>query len=117
MGYRNRIEGKLVRQGGGMASVDIGGAVIEGRARGEIKGDRAVAAMRPDDLTPMADANRGIAATVESIEYRGREFHGLASTPQGAELHFSSPVRLEAGAPVRLAAEPRQVLIFAADDA
>jgi putative spermidine/putrescine transport system ATP-binding protein len=116
MGYRNRIEGVLVGQAGGMASVDIGGAVIEGRSRGEIKGGRAVAAMRPDDLTPVANGAKGISAAVESIEYRGREFHGVARTPQDVELHFSSPLRLEIGAAVRLAAEPRQVLIFSADD-
>jgi len=115
MGYRNRIEGRLVRSGGGMAAVDIGGAVVEGRTRGELGGGRAVAAMRPDDLVPAREGVDAIVATVESIEYRGREFHGLARTPQGAELHFSSPARLEAGAPVRLAADPRNVLIFEAE--
>jgi putative spermidine/putrescine transport system ATP-binding protein len=112
MGYRNRIEGKLVRNAGGTAAVDIGGAVVEGKAQARLSGDRGVAAMRPDDLVPAADGKGGIAATVDSIEYRGREFHGLARTASGVELHFSSPSRLEAGAPLRLAADPSRVLIF-----
>jgi putative spermidine/putrescine transport system ATP-binding protein len=114
MGYRNRIEGKLVRNGDGIAAVDIGGAVIEGRARDALGGERAIAAMRPDDLVPAAAGAPAITATVEAIEYRGREFHGIARSQNGAELHFSSAARLEPGVPVRLAAEPRRVLIFGA---
>jgi putative spermidine/putrescine transport system ATP-binding protein len=116
MGYRNRIEGKLVRKGAGMAAVDIGGVEVEGRMRGEIAGERAVATMRPDDLVPVAGDATAIPAKVESIEYRGREFHGVARAASGAELHFASPAPLEVGSPVRLKAEPRQVLIFGAKD-
>jgi putative spermidine/putrescine transport system ATP-binding protein len=116
MGYRNRIEGKLLRNAGGTAAVDIGGAVVEGKAQTGLSGERAVAAMRPDDLVPAADGKAGITATVESIEYRGREFHGLARTSSGVELHFSSPTRLEAGALVRLAADPTGVLIFGEEE-
>ncbi|MFI5011403.1 MAG: ABC transporter ATP-binding protein [Hyphomicrobiales bacterium] len=117
MGYRNRIDGKLMRNAGGLAAVDIGGAVIEGIPRGEVKGERAIVAVRPDDLVPAEAGRAGVAATVEAIEYRGREFHGLARTPDGAELHFSSTAPIAVGAPVTLAADPNQVLIFPAGEA
>jgi putative spermidine/putrescine transport system ATP-binding protein len=117
MGYRNRIEGKLVRDEAGLARVDIDGAAIQGSLRGEPKGERVVAAIRPDDLVPLRAGQSGIAAVVEAIEYRGREFHGLARTAAGAELHFSSPTAIALGATVSLAADPGQVLIFDAEDA
>ena len=117
MGYRNRVEGKLLRNAGGLAVVDIGGATIEGIPRGEVKGERAIVAVRPDDLVPAKGGGSAIAATVEAIEYRGREFHGLARTLAGAELHFSSTAPLSVGAPVSLAADRNQVLIFPAEDA
>jgi putative spermidine/putrescine transport system ATP-binding protein len=117
MGYRNRIEGRVVRRAGAFTGVDIGGATIEGIARGEIRGERAVVALRPDDLVPARSAENTIAAIIEAIEYRGREFHGLARTSAGAELHFSSNAAIAIGAPVSLAADPKQVLIFQAEEA
>jgi putative spermidine/putrescine transport system ATP-binding protein len=117
MGYRNRIEGKLVRSGNGRAAVDIGGASIEGTAHGDLKGERAVVALRPDDLVPASGKEGAIAATIEAIEYRGREFHGLARAAGGAELHFSSGAPLSVGDKVSLAADPKQVLIFPVEKA
>ncbi|SEE03923.1 carbohydrate ABC transporter ATP-binding protein, CUT1 family [Rhizobiales bacterium GAS188] len=112
MGYRNRISGRLIGNAGGLAQVDIGGGTLEGIPRGELKGDTAVVAVRPDDLVPAAAGRSGIAATVEAIEYRGREFHGVARTPAGAELHFASTAPLAVGSPVQLTADKDQVLIF-----
>ncbi len=117
MGYRNRIEGKLVRGDAGRARVEIDGGAIQGSLRGQVKGERAVAAIRPDDLMPIRTGQGGIAAVVEAIEYRGREFHGLARTAAGAELHFSSPTAIAVGTTVSLAADPEQVLIFGVEDA
>jgi len=106
-----------VRDEAGLARVDIDGAAIQGSLRCEPKGERVVAAIRPDDLVPLRAGQSGIAAVVEAIEYRGREFHGLARTAAGAELHFSSPTAIALGATVSLAADPGQVLIFDAEDA
>ena len=97
--------------------VEIDGGTIQGSLRGEPKGERAVAAIRPDDLVPVRAGQGGIAAVIEAIEYRGREFHGLARTAAGAELHFSSPTAIAVGTTVSLAANPEQVLIFDAGDA
>src|SRR5260370_1236850 len=80
MGYRNRIDGRLVCNAGGLAEVDIGGATVQGIPRGMLKGERAIVAVRPDDLIPAKGGKAAIAATVEAIEYRGREFHGLPGT-------------------------------------
>jgi putative spermidine/putrescine transport system ATP-binding protein len=117
MGYRNRIEGTLVRGDAGGARVEIDGGAIQGSWRGQVKGERAVAAIRPDDLVPVRTGQSGIAAVIEAIEFRGREFHGLARTAAGAELHFSSPTAIAVGTTVWLAADPEQVLIFGVEEA
>ena len=116
MGYRNRINGRLVGNAGGLAQVDIGGGTLEGAPRGELKGETAVVAVRPDDLVPARPGQAGIAATVEAIEYRGREFHGVARSAAGAELHFASSAPLGVGSPVSLTANKDQVLVFPPED-
>jgi putative spermidine/putrescine transport system ATP-binding protein len=117
MGYRNRIPGRLVRNQNGLAAVDIGGALIEGVPRSTLTEGRAIAVLRPDDLVPAPPGGNALAATVEAIEYRGREFHGLARTAQGTQLHFSSAEPFALGTAISLAADPKQVLIFPQEEA
>ena len=84
--WRNRTdEGVAVR---------IGGARVIGMAL-ETIGPRAVAAIRPEDLTPAPDGP--IAATVEAAEYRGRDFYGFARAADGTELFFRSEARVRPG--------------------
>ncbi|MFT8242887.1 ABC transporter ATP-binding protein [Roseomonas sp. BN140053] len=113
MGYRNRLPGRVVNRQGDLVTLDMGeGAVLTGTARDALPGD-AVIAVRPDDLSATADAAApGVPATVQAIEYRGREFHGLAAGPGGLELFFRSEEPVAVGAPVRLAADPRRALVF-----
>ncbi len=74
----------------GSNSLDIGGAVLIGRPAGEdAQTIDAVAAIRPDDLHPGV-VEGGVPAVVEAIEFRGREFYGLARTAAGMALYFSS---------------------------
>ena len=113
MGFRNRVPGRVVARDGELVTLDVGdGARLVGKARdGVVDGAPAVAMARPDDLTP-TDAATGLPAVVETIEYRGREFHGLAKTSGGFEVFFSSPTALAVGASIRLGADPDRVLVY-----
>ena len=81
-----------------------------GRSRRAL-GERVIAAMRPDDLVPSGRRRR--CDRREHRVSRARIPRRGAHRRTAPELHFASPVRLETGAAVKLAAEPRQVLIFA----
>jgi putative spermidine/putrescine transport system ATP-binding protein len=109
MGYRNRLPGRLC----GTDALDIGGAILAGRAAGAAnEGANAIAAIRPDDLHPLSDGT-GVPAVVQAIEFRGHEFYGLARTAAGQNLYFSSDRHLDLGETVRLGADPERILLFA----
>ncbi|TBW41156.1 ABC transporter ATP-binding protein [Siculibacillus lacustris] len=112
MGYRNRIPGRVTAQDGGRVTISVGEtAALIGRPCDGLVDGPAIAMIRPDDLEP-TDAAIGIPATVETIEYRGREFHGLARTIANQELHFRSSVSVGRGETIRLGADPARVLIY-----
>ena len=112
MGFRNRTGGRVVAAEGDRATVDVSGTGVTGLARAPLRiGDAAVATMRPEDLHPVP--GKGLAATVVSTEFRGREFLGLARTADGVDLSFRSAERLEPGSPVTLGADPERVLVYA----
>jgi putative spermidine/putrescine transport system ATP-binding protein len=115
MGYRNRLAGKIVSRDGAMARIDIGGGELIGLLQGSFSGDAAVVALRPEDLSTnkSGESEAGsFAAKVTAIEYRGSEFHGLAMTDQGTELHFSSHHRHAVGESIRLSGMPERTLVF-----
>ena len=116
MGYRNRITGKVIARDGDTATIDIAGARIQGHARAALSGDTATVAIRPDDLCPTTGDN-AIPAKVEAIEFRGREFQGLARTATGVELHFASHHAVKPGDEIRLGADPARTLVFPGDAA
>ncbi len=112
MGYRNRISGEISSRNGDQVTIQIGDSTLTGILRENLSGTRAIAAMRPDDLTVSPDST-GIPATVETLEYRGHTFQGSATGPGGIEMIFSSPARIPAGTAIRLTANPDKILIFA----
>jgi putative spermidine/putrescine transport system ATP-binding protein len=96
---------------GERAAVDVNGTRVAGLARAPLRvGEAAVATVRPDDLHPVE--GDGLSATVVSTEFRGREFLGLARTPDGVDLSFRSPERLPPGSPITLGADPERVLVY-----
>jgi putative spermidine/putrescine transport system ATP-binding protein len=112
MGYRNAIPGRAVGSAGDGMIVDFGdGATLIGRPMDGVTAGASVAMVRPDDLEPTS-ADTGIPATVETIEYRGREYHGLARSGFGKELIFRSTRPVASGAMVRLGADPTRVLVY-----
>ena len=113
MGFRNQIAGSIRENSGDMVTIDVAGAPLRGRARGRMTGNTAVASIRPDDLAPVTSG--GIPATVEAMEYRGKDFFGQASGPTNAQLFFRSDTLLRAGEAIRLSADPYRVIIFGED--
>jgi len=111
MGYRNLLRCPVEAVEGGLAA-RIGGAALRGTPQGEV-GRQAIAAVRPEDL--LASPDGPIAARVESIEYRGRDFQGIARSEDGTELFFSAAARLGTGEAIRLTAPPARVLLFPAE--
>ncbi|MCZ0738352.1 ABC transporter ATP-binding protein [Phreatobacter sp. AB_2022a] len=115
MGFRNRLAGKITAVDGGRASVDVGGASITGQLREDLGvGASAVIAVRPDDVAAGPGGANAIGARVETIEYRGREFVGMARTAGDLEVIFHGPKRAEIGSAVQLTVDPDRALIFAA---
>jgi putative spermidine/putrescine transport system ATP-binding protein len=110
MGYRNLVRSQAAAHNG-TVQVVIGGATLSGTPVEAVGEGTAIVAIRPDDLIAADDGP--IAATVESAEYRGRDFYCSARTRDGSELYFRSDQRVEAGAAVRLAADSRRVLVYA----
>jgi putative spermidine/putrescine transport system ATP-binding protein len=114
MGFRNKLKGKVVGSESGRAVLDVEGARISGVARESLSaGSSAYAAVRPDDLMVGEAGQNAIVATVDTIEYRGREFVGTAHSRGGLDFVFRSHQSVEPGSPVHLRADDQRVLVFA----
>ncbi|KAB0540341.1 putative spermidine/putrescine transport system ATP-binding protein [Pseudochrobactrum saccharolyticum] len=119
MGYRNRLSGKIIAEQNGKVTLDIGNAHVSGTARVPLAvGQNAVLAVRPDDVsTTAANASTiqsNILAKVETIEYRGRDFVGTASTDNAHELVFHASANAAPGSAIALAIDPARALVFPA---
>jgi putative spermidine/putrescine transport system ATP-binding protein len=116
MGYRNMLSLPVTKADSGQAAVDTGGDTLTGRNRdGVTAGQRAVVAVRPDDLDTTADEG-GFAVAVEVVQYHGRELAVQAKLKDGQEVHFTTNDRLAPGDEVRLTAPRERVLVFARED-
>jgi putative spermidine/putrescine transport system ATP-binding protein len=89
--------------------VTLGGATLWATAVDATDG-KCLIAIRPEDLTPMP--NGPISAIVQTAEYRGRDFYGVATTQEGIELFFRSEHRVLAGETLQLSVEPSRVLVY-----
>ncbi|MGB3387580.1 MAG: ABC transporter ATP-binding protein [Pseudaminobacter sp.] len=113
LGYRNRLTGRLASRDGDRATVRVGDVDLSGNLRGAVDtGAQAIIAARPDDVTEGTD--NALKASVETIEYRGREFVGTARTEDGLELIFHTPQAVSVGSVISLAINPDRALIYAA---
>jgi putative spermidine/putrescine transport system ATP-binding protein len=114
MGFRNQIPVAVLASAGQQVEVSAEGVTFKAVAQEPVTGQKAYAAIRPDDLIAVSSDEPGLPATVEAIEYRGRDFFGSARTASGTELFFRSSRRLAAGEPVRLGAQPSTILVYGA---
>ncbi|GHH88087.1 ABC transporter ATP-binding protein [Streptomyces sulfonofaciens] len=117
MGYRTMLDATVVT-GGERPLIEVAGTRLTGQDRdGLPAGARAAVAVRPEDLDVTEDAaGGGLPATVEVVEYHGRELAVQARLADGQSVHFRTGSRLAPDDGVRLAAPPERVLVFAPDD-
>ncbi|WP_210485768.1 ABC transporter ATP-binding protein [Microvirga antarctica] len=115
MGFRNKLKGKVIaNDGDGRAVIDVEGATFRGVTRQALPiGAAAFVAIRPDDLMLGEPGINALKATVETIEYRGREFVGTARSAQGADFVFRSHHSIAPGGSIHLTASDDRVLVFA----
>jgi putative spermidine/putrescine transport system ATP-binding protein len=112
MGFRNRLAGHAVAVSGAEVRVEVCGATIAGVCHGRLaRGDEVAVAIRPEDLLATASGS-GITATVESLEYRGRAFFGVAHATDGAQLFFRSAYPFTRGDKVVLTPAEGRTLLF-----
>jgi putative spermidine/putrescine transport system ATP-binding protein len=111
MGYRNIIPTRASRRNNDLF-VSVGGAELAGMPVGEPGEGAAIAAIRPEDVTPRPDG--AIKAIVQTVEYRGRDRYGVAKTEDGVDIYFRSDERVAPGDVLHLGADPNRVLVYAA---
>ncbi|HEX6118506.1 MAG TPA: ABC transporter ATP-binding protein [Dongiaceae bacterium] len=110
MGYRNVLPTRMAAANGAYHDLTVGSASLQGTAVEPVEAGTGMAAIRPEDLVPRDDGP--FVATVESAEYRGRSFFGMARTDDGLELFFRSDKGVRSGDVLRLGADPAQVLVY-----
>jgi len=125
MGFRNLIPVTVTEVDADRVHVEGSGLRLRASAMGEVsRGDKVVAGVRPEDLVicpdgadlPGADRPNVIHATVEVVEYQGREMAVEARTAEGLRLHVRSEERLAPAAAVTLSVAPERLLVFPLDD-
>jgi putative spermidine/putrescine transport system ATP-binding protein len=115
MGYQTLLELPVAAADDSGVRLALDGGTLEGTGS-VAPGGRAVAAIRPEDLTPGEGAN-GIVATAVAVEYCGRDYVVEARASSGEPVHFRSPVRIAPDDRVRLVVAPERVRVFAAEGA
>ncbi|MBB2940868.1 putative spermidine/putrescine transport system ATP-binding protein [Actinoplanes lutulentus] len=110
MGYRNLLPGRA--SSGASLLLEPSGVRVKGTPVGSVNdGDPVVAAIRPEDIRLDGDRE----ATVDVVEYQGREFTVEARTDDGLMLHLRTGTRLSVGDKVRVGFPPDRLLLFPAE--
>ena len=121
MGYRNLLEGVVERIQGNAVTVSVLGTTLTGSAKDQLSaGDAVKVGLRPEDfdIAPegtVPDNLASINATVEVVEYQGREFAVEARAGDGQALHVRTARHVEPGQRVTLTASHDRVLVFPAE--
>ncbi|GAB2816306.1 ABC transporter ATP-binding protein [Lentzea nigeriaca] len=112
MGYRNMIPVTVTAQDDERATVRADGVELVG-VKSEEVADSAVAAVRPEDFAVVTEAGENtLDATVEIVEYHGREQAVEARLRDGTQLHVRTNSRLAPGDAIRLRVPVERVLVF-----
>ena len=120
MGYRNIFELTLERVEGERAFLAGSGIQMEGVAQESLSSQRAVIAIRPDDIGVDASANNVmhvaarnvILGQAEIVEYGGRDYLVDVSTESGLLFHARTQRRVATGERLRLTIPTERVLVF-----
>jgi putative spermidine/putrescine transport system ATP-binding protein len=122
MGYRNMLtldvaDGGARTPAGGTVRLTGPGVRLTGLVREDLTSGRAVAAIRPDDITVGGSPENGIDVRVEVVEYHGRELAVQGRQSDGGTIHFRTDQKVRPGEPVTLRVAPDRVLVFAGESA
>jgi len=110
MGYRNLLR---LRAGPEQGVVEGDGLRLVGTPVGGVRpGDAVIAAVRPEDLRIGPPGDTGVPATVEVVEYQGREVAVEARTEGGISLNLRSADRPAIGDRITVTVDPRRLLVF-----
>jgi putative spermidine/putrescine transport system ATP-binding protein len=114
MGFRNMIEMTATQASGDEVALDGDGVRLVGTAMSPVAaGAAVVAAVRPEDVRVAGpDADNRIDATVEVVEYQGRELAVEARSTAGRALHLRTDHRLAPGDAVSLTVSPDRLLVY-----
>ncbi len=112
MGYRNEIALKVERREGERTVASGNGLTLTGVAKGDLPPGTAVrAALRPDDVV-LGDGPNAFEATVDMLEYGGRDSLVDVVTAGGVRLHVRSAQAVRIGDNVRASVPPERVLLY-----
>ncbi len=119
MGFRNLIQLTVTQaDGSGITAEGHGLRLTATPMSAASGGDSVVVGVRPEDLvvetasTPGATTDNAIEATVEVVEYQGRELAVEARTAGGTRLHVRTPERVAPGDAIRLVVPRDKLLAF-----
>ncbi|RZU53414.1 carbohydrate ABC transporter ATP-binding protein (CUT1 family) [Krasilnikovia cinnamomea] len=119
MGFRNLLPLRVTGRAGDHVTVEGAGLRLTGTAVGTLAGStETIAAVRPENLRiGSPQAPDAVAATVEVVEYQGREVAVEARTDGGTNLHIraGSACRPVPGDRISVAVDPAHLLVFPAD--
>ncbi|MGW3605461.1 ABC transporter ATP-binding protein [Micromonospora sp. NPDC005161] len=117
MGYRNLWRGRVEQLDGTRATVESSRHRLLGEAIGDLQaGAEAVVAVRPEDIRVdgPGEAHNTMSATIEVVEYQGRELAAEARTETGQLLHLRTEQRIAPGDQVKVAIDPQRLLVYPA---
>jgi putative spermidine/putrescine transport system ATP-binding protein len=118
MGYRNLLPLRAGTRHGAEIDVEIEGRLLAGTPVGDpAPGSEVIAGIRPEDLLIGPATGAGVPATVEVVEYQGREVAVEARTDGGLPLNLRATERPAIGDRITVTVEPRRLLVFPADGA
>jgi len=116
MGFRNLWRGRTEAVVGDDVTVLYDGIRLAGK--GTVDRDmEVVVAVRPEDIRVDAagETRNALSATVEVVEYQGRELAAEARTESGQRLHLRTEHRLAPGDQVKLSVDPDRLLVYPAE--
>jgi putative spermidine/putrescine transport system ATP-binding protein len=119
MGYRNVLDLDVAGVDGNRASLAGPGIALNGTIK-EASGRRAAAAIRPEEVVvvdPSTPAANAIDATVEMVEYGGRESLLDTITASGQRFYVRTDANVQAGQAVKLVVPVERVLVYPSDTA
>jgi putative spermidine/putrescine transport system ATP-binding protein len=114
MGYRNVLELDVEREEGDRVMLNGSDITLVGMRKQPLAGTRAAVAIRPEEIY-VGEGQGGIntiSATVENVEYAGRDSLLDVVTPSGTTLHVRGPVTTRLGDAVRVHVPVERALVY-----